>query len=77
MAAKRELRREIQRYVELAKLLRKDEAWLGADDLMAVLIAIAVNFARSRDIDWQSAFLEEAVACRCCDSRLRCSGQRG
>src|SRR5260370_30193485 len=34
-----------------------------ADDLMAVLFAIAVNFARSRDIDWQSAFLVEAVAC--------------
>src|SRR6516165_151304 len=61
VAAKGKLRREIESHVEFTKLLREDEPWLEANDLMAGLIAIAVDLARSRDVDWQHSFIKESV----------------
>src|SRR4030095_16823539 len=54
---------QINREVELAKVLGEDQPRLDTKDLMALLISVGIDFARNGDVDRQSALIEKVIAC--------------
>jgi hypothetical protein len=54
---------QINREVELAKVLGEDQPRLDTKNLMALFVTVGIDFARKGNVDWQSALIEKAIAC--------------